>query len=71
MKVGPVENKPPVKPAPGECRSLLAEGAADFDAVKVARISQAMRDGRFSVDAGAIADKLIANARVLLCRSSH
>jgi negative regulator of flagellin synthesis FlgM len=38
----------------------------DFDADKVMRIAQAIRDGRFTVDAHAIADKLIANARELL-----
>ena len=40
--------------------------AADFDAEKVLRIAQAIRDGRFTVDAHAIADKLIANAREIL-----
>jgi len=44
---------------------------ADFDAEKVARIAQAIRDGKFQVNADAIADKLIANARDLLPKSSH
>ena len=44
---------------------------ADFDAEKVARIAQAIRDGKFQVNAEAIADKLIANARDLLPRSAH
>ncbi len=48
---------------------LAAEGnTADFDAEKVARIAQAIRDGKFEVDAGAIADKLLANTRELMHR---
>ena len=48
---------------------LAAEGnTADFDAEKVARIAQAIRDGKFDVDAGAIADKLLANTRELMRR---
>jgi negative regulator of flagellin synthesis FlgM len=48
-----------------------ASGAASpedgsFDAAKVERIAQAIRDGRFQVNAEAIADKLIANAQELL-----
>jgi negative regulator of flagellin synthesis FlgM len=47
-----------------------AAGAAEgsFDAAKVERISQAIRDGRFQVNAEAIADKLIAHAVELLGR---
>jgi negative regulator of flagellin synthesis FlgM len=41
-------------------------GRADFDAEKVERIAQAIRDGSFRVDAEAIADRLIANAQELL-----
>ncbi len=44
---------------------------ADFDADKVQRVAQAIRDGRYTIDAEAIADKLIANARELLERSSR
>jgi negative regulator of flagellin synthesis FlgM len=44
---------------------------ADFDSAKVDRISQAIRDGKFEVNAEAIADKLIANARELLPKLSH
>ncbi|MEP7283402.1 MAG: flagellar biosynthesis anti-sigma factor FlgM [Rubrivivax sp.] len=46
-----------------------AAGNVQFDQAKVDRIAQAIRDGRFSVDADAIADKLIANARELLVRN--
>lgn len=51
---------------------LAAEGnTADFDAEKVARIAQAIRDGKFEVNASAIADKLIANTRELISPRSH
>lgn len=48
--------------------SQLAEGGTDgvFDTAKVQRISDAIRDGKFEVNPGAIADKLIANAQELL-----
>ncbi|MCK6419831.1 MAG: flagellar biosynthesis anti-sigma factor FlgM [Aquabacterium sp.] len=37
-----------------------------FDAEKVQRISDAIREGKFEINAEAIADKLIANAHELL-----
>lgn len=46
-----------------------ADGEGSFDAAKVERITQAIRDGKFSVNAGAIADQLIANAQELLDRT--
>jgi negative regulator of flagellin synthesis FlgM len=51
--------------------SLLAQGGTDptFDAAKVQRIAQAIKDGNFKVNHEAIADKLIANAQELLGRS--
>ena len=39
---------------------------AEIDTAKVARISQAIADGSFKIDAEAIADKLIANAQEVL-----
>ena len=51
---------------------LAAEGnTADFDAEKVSRIAQAIRDGQFEVNAEAIADKLLAHTRDLLKPASH
>jgi negative regulator of flagellin synthesis FlgM len=44
---------------------------ADFDAEKVERIALAIREGRFRVNAEAIADQLIANAQELLPKASH
>lgn len=50
--------------------ALRSEPASEvFDAEKVARISTAIAEGRFQVNPGVIADKLIANARELLDRS--
>jgi negative regulator of flagellin synthesis FlgM len=46
-------------------------GTPEFDSEKVNRIAQAIRDGKFTVNHEAIADKLIANAQELLSRSSH
>jgi negative regulator of flagellin synthesis FlgM len=39
---------------------------SEFDADKVARIAQAITDGKFQINADAIADKLIANAKEVL-----
>jgi negative regulator of flagellin synthesis FlgM len=51
--------------------SALAAVAGDgsFDAGKVERISQAIKDGTYKVNPEAIADKLIANAQELLSRT--
>jgi len=55
--------------------SVLSEASQDpsFDQAKVDALAQAIRDGKFTVDHGAIADKLIGNAAELLGRagSSH
>jgi len=46
-------------------------GSPDFDEAKVQTIRQAIRDGRFEVNAGAIADRLIADATALLAPRTH
>lgn len=52
--------------------ALAAQGnTGDFDAEKVARIAQAIREGKFEVNADAIADKLIAHTRDLLSPRQH
>jgi negative regulator of flagellin synthesis FlgM len=51
--------------------SGVGGSSPEFDAEKVARISQAIADGSFKVDHAAIADKLIANAKELLTKGSH
>lgn len=51
--------------------SALLAGVSEegsFDAEKVGRISQAITDGKFGIDAEAVADKLIANAQEMLSR---
>jgi len=52
--------------------SAIADAGADpsFDAAKVERIAQAIRDGKFKVNPEKIADKLISNAQDLLKRYS-
>ena len=48
---------------------LLSGGSsAEFDADKVARMSEAIAGGTFRINADAIADKLIANAQELLVK---
>jgi negative regulator of flagellin synthesis FlgM len=43
-----------------------ASGPGDFDVEKVEALKQAIREGRFTVNPGAIADRLIADAREML-----
>ena len=51
---------------------LAASGAqTSFDHAKVELIAQAIREGRFEINADAIADKLIANAQELLSRGAR
>ena len=51
--------------------SGTASAKADFDAEKVDRISKAIADGTYKVNAEAIADKLIANTQELLRKHAH
>ena len=45
---------------------LATENEPAFDAGRVEEIKQAIAEGRFSINAGAIADRLIASARELI-----
>jgi negative regulator of flagellin synthesis FlgM len=51
--------------------TMLSHASQDpsFDSAKVERIAQAIRDGSFSINPGAIADKLLSNAQEMLDRS--
>jgi negative regulator of flagellin synthesis FlgM len=62
--------EPSAQVALSKAATALSSSAADssFDAKKVERIAQAIRDGKFQVNAEAIADKLIVNAQELLGR---
>lgn len=51
--------------------SGLHSASADFDAAKVAAIQAAMREGRFTVNAPAIADQLIAEAAAMISPRTH
>jgi len=52
--------------------TLLSGGAnSEFDADKVARIAQAISDGKFEINAEKIADRLIANAHEVLGKAQH
>lgn len=42
------------------------DSESSFDAARVAEIKQAISEGRFSINAGAIADHLITSARELV-----
>lgn len=58
---------PSAKVRLSEAAKLLSgPEAAEFDNAKVERISQAIADGSYKVNADVIADKLIANAQELL-----
>ena len=48
-----------------------AGGDGSFDAEKVKRIAQTIRDGTYEINAEAIADKLIANAHEVLDKTNR
>lgn len=67
----PAEASAKVELSPAAAALAVQSNTGDFDADKVARIAQAIRDGQFKVNAEAIADKLIAHTRDLLSPRSH
>jgi len=58
-----------VELSPLATMKLDAQGEGSFDAAKVAAMSAAISEGRFVVNAEAIADKLLDNAQELLDRN--
>ena len=67
---GPASNaETPSVSLSGPSTSLAAgDSSPAFDASKVAGIKEAIRDGRFEVNSGVVADKLIANVNELFGR---
>lgn len=47
------------------------DGEPSFDSAKVSEIKQAISEGRFSINAGAIADRLISSTKELLSNDSN
>ena len=66
---GAAEDKTTLSAAGAQISALA--GSADFDQAKVDAIRQAIREGRFSVNAEAIADRLIYEASALLGPRTH
>ncbi len=66
---GAAEDKATLSAAGAQISALA--GSADFDQAKVDAIRQAIREGRFSVNAEAIADRLIYEASALLGPRTH
>jgi negative regulator of flagellin synthesis FlgM len=67
----PASGTPPAAAEPSarvELSPATVQGDGTFDSAKVERIAQAIREGKFTVNAEAIAEKLIANAEELLGR---
>jgi len=62
----PAEASAKVALSPAASSLSVSTGDAAFDTAKVERIAQAIRDGKFKVNADVIADKLIINAEELL-----
>lgn len=50
---------------------LSSSASSDFDADKVARIAQAISEGKFEINAEKIADRLISNAHEVLGKAQH
>jgi negative regulator of flagellin synthesis FlgM len=60
--------EPSAKVAISSAGSMMSGASVDgsFDSEKVDRIASAIREGRFTINAEAIADKLLVNARELM-----
>jgi len=66
---GASESSATVALSPEASALSAVAGDGSFDAGKVERVSQAIKDGTYKVNPEAIADKLIANAQELLSRT--
>ena len=59
----PATGKVQISPLSAELNQLEAQfSQSDFDTAKVSAVSSAISQGSYRVDAGVIADKLLANA---------
>ena len=68
---GGAEAEPSAKVELSQAGSLISNATgsdASFDSEKVERIANAIRDGKFRINAEAIADKLLQNAKELMGR---
>ena len=63
--VGRAGDAPTVRLSDVSASLAPGEGQAEFDASKVAQIKDAIREGRFEVNSGVVADKLIENVNQL------
>lgn len=52
--------------SPLSAQLSASDSEQSFDAARVSEIKQAISDGRFTINAGAIADRLIASAKELV-----
>ena len=56
----------------GAAAQLFAtDNEQTFDTARVSEIKQAIAEGRFTINAGAIADRLISSARELVAAQKH
>ncbi len=67
----PAEASAKVALSPAASSLSVSTGDTAFDTAKVERIAQAIRDGKFKINADVIADKLIINAEELLGRKPN
>lgn len=55
-----------VQLSPLSAQLSASDGEQSFDAARVSEIKQAISEGRFAINAGAIADRLITSAKELV-----
>ena len=60
-----------VQLSPLSAQLSAADDGQSFDAARVSEIKQAITEGRFTINAGAIADRLIASAKELVNSQQH